>query len=496
MDPLVRSALVAQKVLGRGTGLSVALGGGAIFVGFAAGGVRAPWAVVAAAALVASFAYRTVRLWRGLATGSRVRLEAELMGHAILIAYIGIWFLARLPSYAFGSGSGISPVSPFGDEAADGLGGPWLALIYLLFMGIAAFGRPRATAIAVVMAIALESALRFFALGERDPLTYGLHGGLLVAFAFLNAVFVRAEIERVRRLSRTQLSGEMTRIREAARSYRLLGGAGSAGELTNADTQERLLRSGVDEIRNSERLALELLCDALQLQTAALLWLDATGEEFRLEQVASHARELSDGPFPARDGILSAVLAQGKPVTLAGPRCRRLLPYYGDPIGGAAVAAVPVCEGEHTRGIIVTDREEARPFNESEQPLLVAAAHFVMRAVQNEQVFAQLESARVEQGKLYRAVGHALSLGCLASRELRSIVGHYTFMRMLPDDQRTASLSASSLDDGGCGHWWLPSYVGSATLAFSWTYAFRACGPLKTSCSMLQSGGAVSRVAS
>ncbi len=410
MDPLVRSALFAQQVLGRATGLVIVIGGGALFVGVAAGAVSVSWALIAGAAILVSLVYRAIRLWRGQATGHRVRLEAELMGHGILLAYVGIWFLSSAASgvaidpYVIGPSAAAAPtLDSMG--TLGGLNGPWLALIYLVFMAIAAFGRPWATAMAVVMAIALESGLRFFGLAEREPLTYVLHGGLLIAFAFLNAFFVRAEIERVRRLSRSHISGEMTRLREAARSYRLLGGASVTGELTNADNQERLLRSGVDEIRNSERLALELLCDALQLETAALLWLDATGEEFRLEQVASHMRELSAGPFPARDGILSAVLAQAKPVELAGPRCRRLLPYYADPVGGAAVAAVPVSEGAHTRGIIVTDREEARPFSESELGLLAAAAHFVMRSVQNERVFAQLESARVEQGKLYRAVG-------------------------------------------------------------------------------------------
>jgi len=292
------------------------------------------------------------------------------MGHAILLAYVGIWILST-------TGTGPGP------QAGTELAAPWLALVYLLFMAIAAFGRPWATGIAVLMAIALESSFRFVVSGERDPLAFALYGGLLVAFAFLNAFFVRAEIERVRRLSRSHISGEMMRLREAARSYRLLGGASSGGEISTADSRERLLRSGVDEIRNSERLALELLCDALQLETAALLWLDPTGEEFNLEQVASHHSELAGGPFPARDGILSAVLAQAKPVALAGPRCRRLLPYYAGAVGGAAVAAVPVCEGNHTRGIIVSDREEARPFEDSEQALLAAAAHFLMRSVQN-----------------------------------------------------------------------------------------------------------------
>ncbi len=51
----------------------------------------------------------------------------------------------------------------------------------------------------------------------------------------------------------------------------------------------------------------------------------------------------------------------------------------------------------------MVDREAREPFSREEEETLRAAAHFVLRAIENERVFVQLDRAKVEQGKLYRA---------------------------------------------------------------------------------------------
>jgi diguanylate cyclase (GGDEF)-like protein len=53
----------------------------------------------------------------------------------------------------------------------------------------------------------------------------------------------------------------------------------------------------------------------------------------------------------------------------------------------------------------VVDRAQSDPFTEREQALLEEATQFVLRAIHNERVFVQLERTKLEQGKLYRAVG-------------------------------------------------------------------------------------------
>jgi diguanylate cyclase (GGDEF)-like protein len=58
----------------------------------------------------------------------------------------------------------------------------------------------------------------------------------------------------------------------------------------------------------------------------------------------------------------------------------------------------------HARGILLVERQEKRPFSDAEEELLQTTTRFILRTVENERVFVQLERAKLEQGKLYRAV--------------------------------------------------------------------------------------------
>ena len=92
-------------------------------------------------------------------------------------------------------------------------------------------------------------------------------------------------------------------------------------------------------------------------------------------------------------------------MALAGPRAARNVPYYSEPSLVGAVCATPVLDHGHARGVLVVDRAHATEFSPSEQELLQAATRFILRAIENERVFVQLEAAKIEQGKLYRAAG-------------------------------------------------------------------------------------------
>src|SRR5262249_38915566 len=86
-------------------------------------------------------------------------------------------------------------------------------------------------------------------------------------------------------------------------------------------------------------------------------------------------------------------------------------------------------DGETIRGVLAIDRAENHPFSPHEEEIAAQAARFCLRAIQNERIFVQLERAKVEQGKLYRAaqsLGAALSekdvleAGVKAAREIAS----------------------------------------------------------------------------
>jgi diguanylate cyclase (GGDEF)-like protein len=384
MDPLVRASYALQQGLSRISGLVWSVAFGAYLVYWAAAGPPPLWNAVAGAAFSASLGLRMARRLRRLDPQAATRLDLDLGTHLVLAAYLGVLM------------------------APGRLAGPFYPVVYALTMLVAAFCRPIAAAGTLAYAVLLEGGLDFVAFGDRDASRLWPHALMIGLFAALNMLVFRAEIARVRRLSRSRIEGEIQRMKEAARSYRLIGAPSSAAEPFSRQSrgdEERLLQSGVEEIHQALQFALELLCRSLGLQSALLLGLDGAGARLHIQELSSECDAIDPGPFSAGDGIFGAVLARGEPVVIDGPRAAQHVPYYALKPAVGAVCAAPVLAHGRIQGVLVVDRERREPFSEREQELLVAATHFLQRSVENERVFIQLERAKIEQGKLYRAVG-------------------------------------------------------------------------------------------
>ncbi len=403
MDWLVGASLAIRRLQRRTQGLLVAL---AIASYVVFGNLRGGFGVAHGAALAA---------W-AIVLGSRVRRrlgEAKADAPLLLDVEVGVLLAVAL-------------------EAAlvrfdGGLGGRFSPAIYLLVALVAGFARPLAGLVVVAFAIGLEAALRFVTLGETDVAGLATHAGFATGFALLNLVLLRAELARVRATARARVELQLARLRDDARSYRLLG-AGDAGDRDRAHG-ERLAGASVEEIHQSVHYALDLLRRSLDLHTAVLLWVNDAGTHLRISEISTRADDVHDAPFPAGDGVLGAVLAQRARVSLRGLKPSYKVPYYVGPCPVRALAAIPVLEGQALRGILAVDRVEDLPFSPHEEEIAAQAARFCLRAIQNERVFLQLERAKVEEGKLYRAaraLGAALSekdvvdAGVQAAREIAS----------------------------------------------------------------------------
>ncbi|RYE86506.1 MAG: diguanylate cyclase, partial [Myxococcales bacterium] len=108
-------------------------------------------------------------------------------------------------------------------------------------------------------------------------------------------------------------------------------------------------------------------------------------------------------PFQAGDGVFGAALAGRNRVSLSQLKGSYKLPYYGGACPVGAVSVLPVFEGNEVRGLLVADRVAPAPFTEAELEVLASAGRHAVRAIQNERLFIQIERAKAEQGKLYRA---------------------------------------------------------------------------------------------
>jgi diguanylate cyclase (GGDEF)-like protein len=383
MDPLVRTTLAVQQGLSRVSGTLTSL---LFAVALLASEVHPPplaWRLVGTGLFATSLVYRLVRRLGQLDPRETSRLDTELFTHLSVGCYAMVL------------------------GAPGGIEGPYYAIVYALMMVAAGFARPFATAATLLGLMALEASL--CALSERLSCRDHLapHAGLLMVFAGLNLVVFRAEIARVRRLSRARVEAEIQRMKDAARSYRLghALGVGMDCALTPPpkDAEDRVLYSGVNEIHQALQFALDLLRRTLSLKTAVLLWLNPSGTRLYIQELSTEEDNILPGPFDPRDGILAAALAQGRPVALCGGRAAKHTPYYGTQPPVGAVCAVPVVEQTHPRGLLVVDRPVREAFTIHEEDLMVAASRFMLRAVQNERVFVQLECAKREQDKLYRA---------------------------------------------------------------------------------------------
>jgi diguanylate cyclase (GGDEF)-like protein len=308
-----------------------------------------------------------------------------------------------------------------------GLGGRFSPAIYVLVAFVAAFARPAACLGVVGWVIGLEALLQWPWTADVGAHDFAVRAGFVGTFALLNLLLLRAEVARVRARARVRIEAELVRIKEDARSYRLLG----AGEpvLREEVRTDRLARASVEEIHQSVHYALELLRRSLDLHTAILLWLNDAGTHLRISELSTRSDEVRDAPIAAGDGVMGAVLAKRAPVSLHDLKPSFHLPYYGGACPIRAVVALPVLDGETLRGVLALDRTENTPFAPHEQEMAAQATRFCLRAIQNERVFLQLERSKVEQGKLYRAaqaLGAALSekdvveAGVQAAREIAS----------------------------------------------------------------------------
>jgi two-component system cell cycle response regulator len=402
MEPLVVASLALRTLLRRGHGLLLACALGAYVV---LGGATADFGPAQGIALGVWALLLAVRLPRKLRdTGDAgVLLDVEVG------SLLAVGLDAALLRYG------------------GGLSGRFSPGVYVLVALVAAFARPLAGILVVGWVIALEAALRLLTLHETDMTGFATHGCFVGAFALLNLALLRAEVVRIRSTARARVEAQLVRIKEDARSYRLLG----AGEATDREDvrNDRLARASVEEIHQSVHYALDLLRRSLDLHTAVLLWLNDAGTHLRISELSTASEDMHDAPFPAGDGVLGAVLAQRKCVFLSGLKPAFKVPYYSGPCPVRALAAIPVLEGETFRGVLAIDRLANTAFSKQEEETATQAARFCLRAIQNERVFLQLERAKVEQGKLYRAaqaLGAALSekdvvdAGVRAAREIAS----------------------------------------------------------------------------
>jgi diguanylate cyclase (GGDEF)-like protein len=386
MPPTPRTSPPPARPLARALPLAVSAGFGALVVLDAASPLGAP----AAASAALGWA-----LWLYVRAGARVRAGDG-----------GQWWLDLELAWLALAGVGAALVR--GDGGVDGVAQGALFLVVAL---CALLGTSRAAFGAVAGLVGLEGALRL-ALGQGTGWALAWHAALALGFVGVQRFFLSVEVVRLRDEAGQRFEDERRQMHDAARDYKLLAPERPAAN-GDGDGEEgdRRLRASVGEIHEAVIFGLNLARHALGAQTLMLLWLNEAGTHLRVAGASSEVDGLLDGPFGARDGLYGAAMAEGGPVALGPLGATSCLPHYADPGAAGAACLVPVRDGGDLCGLVVADRRDARPFDAREQAVLAEAARHAARVIRNERLFLQLERAKAEQGKLYRA---AEALGAAA----------------------------------------------------------------------------------
>lgn len=288
---------------------------------------------------------------------------------------------------------------------SGGVASPVYPLVYAVVSFLVTFHRLAVGLPLAAAAIGFEAVLSFSPSAPAVAASlFPGHAGFIAVFALLNVVFLHAEVARQRRESRRRLEDELVAMREEAREFRLISTALSPESRvrSRAEEEEKISHGSVETIHQQLFDTLELLKKILELQTAALLWLDESGERLKVKELCTDVGDVTEAPIPARTGALGAVLKETKPVLLEAPRLS-LLPYYAGPAEVTAFLGVPVLEGRTARGILIADRKSRRPFTPADVEVLASAARQVVRVVQSERVFHAVERSKHEHERFYRA---------------------------------------------------------------------------------------------
>ena len=262
-------------------------------------------------------------------------------------------------------------------------------------------------------------------LGGYQPLT-ALAGNLAAcAAAALGLRFFMAGKNRRNRIGKEPALAEKKEAgQECARDLGLdsvppglpsaVSGPGPSPDTAEGD------KSAAENVEAGFAAQLALVRQALNVTTAALLWPDAAGKEYRLRGIASIRPDIAPGPYPVGSGITGVLLKAGDTVGIAPvPPSFGGLPYYKEQKDVGAILAVRLRESDGDRAgedggkippILCVDRTDPGPWTEEEKISLALAAQKLVLDVAAERRFQVL--AREHD---------AVQQVCSALRELNAV---------------------------------------------------------------------------
>ncbi len=290
-------------------------------------------------------------------------------------------------------------------EITGGPSGLAYPLVYALVAFLVAFHRLGVSLYFLALVLLSEAAVFAFQPEPNGWRLYASHSAFNLLFGLLYALFLQHEVSTRRARMHEEIREHLTAIASEAKDFRLTSGLSlESRELAPEEMQRRRSIGSVQAIKESLYNVLAVAERALQPHTVALFWLDPDGKSLRLKELRSQADHVCEQPIAAGEGLLGAVSKRSEPLVIGNVRAHHPgLVYYTRPETITDFAGVPVVDGKHLRGVLVADRKDGRAFDDSDVAVLTTLAQEIVRAVQVERIFGEMDREKYQKERFYQA---------------------------------------------------------------------------------------------
>lgn len=312
------------------------------------------------------------------------------------------------------------------------------ALVYGL-MGALAVLLDMKTVLLVLLAALVTEGLSY-SMQAIDGSTASVHVGLMVFFALSFGFLLRGRALLLKRQQKLQIKDKLQQLEQDARDFRLAESLRPGSQLPQSfesgpasewqshppmNSKHQRLLGSVRAIRDALHDVLELARLSVDADTVLYFSYDDKLGELKLKATVPEDQSPSsiERPISAREGALAAVIKTAAPIRMLPKEAGR---YLGHPSQREALAflGVPMSEEGVIRGVLVANRFEADEFVENDEKRFEAIAREVLRAVESERIFANMDRMRQEQERFFEAfalLNDALKLDDAATKLLEAV---------------------------------------------------------------------------
>ena len=290
-------------------------------------------------------------------------------------------------------------------ELTGGPSGLLYPLVYALVAFLVAFHGPRAAVYFLVLILGTETLINVMQPATRDYRVLASHASFVLLFGFLYAVFLRTYVAQKNNSMARELDAHMRKVQDEAKQFRLTSGLSlESRDLSPEEMASRRRVGSVQAIHESFYNVLAVAERALTPHTVALLWLDSDERKIVIKELRSQSDHVTTKPLAAAEGFIGAISKRKEPLVLTQLKAGHSgLVYYTQPHAITDFAGVPVLEDGHLRGVLIADRNDGRPFAASDVAVMNTIAEEIVRAVQVERIFSDMDREKYEKERFYQA---------------------------------------------------------------------------------------------